>query len=124
MADDPYAEYRARLTAAGFYSPATESMGSWNRIIPCTEGPPEFSGGFGGRSFWVACVDEVWYVGTWGSYIYRLPEGDRLFSLTGDFLRDESPMYDFSPELKEQYGLVELDEFDSERILPDQRLLE
>jgi hypothetical protein len=123
METDPYSAFRAELRQAGYYSPSTESMGSWSRIIPCTQGPPEFDR-YNGRSFWVSLVAEAWYAGTWGGSIYRLPDGDQLMSLTLAFLGDSGSMADFSDEIKAKYGLIELDDDESERILPDERLFE
>jgi hypothetical protein len=69
--EDPYHQLRQTFAQAGFYMPTTEKMGSWQRLIVCSKGPPDDSG-FNGRSFWVAEVAGEWFAGTWGSYFYRV----------------------------------------------------
>jgi hypothetical protein len=117
---DPYSEFRAALTQAGFYAPLTENMGTWQRIIPCSTGPPEHRCD-NGRSFWVALVGGTWYVGAWGSYVYRLANPDDLLPMTRAFLTDTGTIGDFSDPIKTQFGLTLLDDDETMRILPDGR---
>jgi hypothetical protein len=117
---DTYDHFRAKLHDTGFYAPSTEDMGGWDRIIPCSEGPPE-TVGYGGRSFWIACVDNTWYIGTWGSFIYRFPNEDSLLPFTRAFLTATDRIDDFSPELKHEFSLSPLSDDEVERILPDGR---
>jgi hypothetical protein len=119
--DDPYVELRQSFTQAGFYMPSTENMGTWQRLIVCSQGPPEHPA-FNGRSFWVAQVSEAWYVGAWGGYIYRVSDRSKLLPLTRDFLSDGGSMGDFSADVKQRYDLQPLDEAEIDRILPDDRL--
>ena len=117
---DRYDQLRTELSDAGFFVPTTETMGRWDRIIPCSEGPPK-SDHFGGRSFWIACVENTWYVGAWGSYVYRFPDADKLLPFAQAFLTASGSMGDFSPELRNQFGLLPLSGDESRRILPDER---
>ena len=112
--------FRAKLHGAGFYAPSTEDMGSWDRIIPCGEGPPKAKE-YGGRSFWIACVDNTWYVGAWGSYVYRFPNANSLLPFTRAFLTATGSIDDFSSELKHEFGLSTLSDDEVERVLPDGR---
>jgi hypothetical protein len=118
--DDPYAELRQSLSQAGFYMPDTENMGLWQRLIVCSEGPPQFPR-YNGRSFWVALIEGLWYVGSWGSYFYRLANAGDLLPLIHDFLSDTGTMGDFSSRIKTEYQLTPLDESETARILPDGR---
>ena len=118
--EDPYLQLRQTFAQAGFYMPTTEKMGSWQRLIVCSKGPPDDSG-FNGRSFWVAEVSGAWFVGTWGPFFYRIRDPGALVSLTRDFFADRSPMSDFSAEVKHRYGLTPLDEAETDQILPDER---
>jgi hypothetical protein len=118
--DDPYADLRPSLTQAGFYLPATEDMGTWKRLIVCSNGPPDYKA-FGGRSFWVTLIEGIWYVATWCPSYFRLPNSDDLLSLIRDQLADTAGTYDFSAEIKSRYGLIPLDDSEVERILPDGR---
>ena len=117
---DPYRDVREELCGAGIYVPRTEDMGSWSRIVLCSEGPPEAKR-FGGRSFWFACVDNGWYVGTWGSHVYRFPNSDRLLPFASAFLTATGSMADFPPELIREYGLGPLPYDEATRVLPDER---
>lgn len=110
--------FRAELRDAGFYAPNTEDMGSWDRFIVCSEGPPE-SQRYGGRSFWVACVDNTWYVRAWGSNIYRLANTDSPLPFAREFLTGTGRIDDFCLDLKQQFGLSLLSDDEVERILPD-----
>lgn len=120
MMDDPYDSFRAELRNAGFYAPSTESMGTWNRIVPCSEGPPDMAR-FGGRSFWCALVEDIWYVGAWGSNVYRFPIAEDLIVFAQRFLADSSHTADFSPELKQDFGLEPIPPQQIRRLLRDGR---
>lgn len=117
---DMYAHFRAQLHDAGFCAPNTEDMGNWDRIVPCSEGPPKAKA-YGGRSFWIACVENKWYVGAWGSYLYRFPNTDSLLPFTRAFLTATGSIGDFPPELKHEFGLSPLSDDEADRILPDGR---
>jgi hypothetical protein len=119
--DDPYGDLRHSVTQAGYYMPSTEDMGTWQRLIVCSQGPPDYKR-FNGRSFWVTLIDRSWYVATWGPYYYRLPNSDDLLPVIRDHLSETGTMYDFSAEIKNRYGLVPLDESEVERFLPDLRI--
>ena len=110
---DPYAEFRLKLAQAGFSAPSTENMGCWQRLIPWDKAT--------GRSFWIARLDQTWYVGAWGSYVYRFPNADRLLAFTTEFLTGTGTIGDFSTELKGEFGLLPLSEDEAECILPDGR---
>jgi hypothetical protein len=117
---DPYVELRQTFVRAGFYMPTTENMGSWQRLMVCSKGPPDYPR-FNGRSFWVAEVSGAWFVGAWGGYIYRVNDPSNLLPLSQDFLTDHGSMSDFSAEVKSRHDLTLLDEAETARILPDER---
>jgi hypothetical protein len=61
--DDPYGDLRHSVTQAGYYMPSTEDMGTWQRLIVCSQGPPDYKR-LNGRSVWVTLIEGTWYVAT------------------------------------------------------------
>jgi len=118
--DDLYVELRRELRQAGFYAPSTECMGSWQRITACSQGPPDYIR-YNGRSFWIACVEGMWYVGTWGSWVYRIRDFTSVVHLAHDFLSADGTIGDFSSELKAKYTLVPVGDAERKQKLADER---
>lgn len=118
--NDQYHHFRVKLQDAGFYAPSSEDMGTWTRIIPCSEGPPEASR-YGGRSFWIACVDNSWYIGTWGSHTYELADPGCLLDFTTAFLTAREHVSDISADLIREFGLSPVSDDVISRLLVDGR---
>ena len=119
--NDQFREFRKELNEAGFFATSTEDMGTWNRIVPCSEGPPEALQ-FGGRSFWVTSVESRWYVGTWGdSAIYELTDSRRLIDFTRAFLTAEESFSEIVPALQKEFAMSPISDAEAQRKFPDGR---
>lgn len=76
-----------------------------------------------GFSFWVTAPVGVWYVGTWGGWVYRVPENTSMpalcLALLGD---DEQPLTpDLPPDVRDAYGLVLLNEQEDDALFQQMR---
>jgi hypothetical protein len=104
------------VAAAGFYTNGVEDHGTWHRTCVCSK--KRLGGGFTGNSFWVSRLPNGWYLGTWGGWIYRLPEETRLAELCIGWLSrvPDGTRADFDEWLKAEFALVPVSEesFDQE----------
>jgi hypothetical protein len=105
-----YDALREAVEAAGYFAdfhPKPE------RICVASE---MFENGLTGVSFWVACRKGVWFISTWGVRFYRIPENASVEAAVVEALRiHRGTPYDFKPELKSKYGLIEVSEDEFER---------
>lgn len=110
-----YDDLSAAMTAAGFFTTGLEDHGSWHRTCIASKRCP---GGLTGNSFWVSRLPSGWYLGTWGSCLYRLPDERRLAELCVNWLSrvPNSTRPDFDEQLKKEFGLIPVSEevFDRE----------
>jgi hypothetical protein len=107
---DDYAELKAEIESAGFFTTFQPIDGPGDRIVCAsrqyTSGPRE--GGLGGNSFWIAVRDGQWYVGAWGPAIYRLPKSNRLTVLCLELLRgnENRAYFDFEESVQKEFELI------------------
>ena len=99
-----------KIEVAGFFSTFLPHIGA----LCCASRKEEY--GLTGVSFWVAKRKKSWYVATFSPRIYRVPDADKVGDLAVAILRrGGGTPYDFKPEEKERFALVEIseEEFDS-----------
>jgi len=105
-----YDSLRAAVEAAGFF-PDFHSKD--DRMSVASE---IFENGLTGVSFWIARRKTGWFLSTWGVRFYRLPENARVEAAVVEALRiHRGTPYEFKPELKSKYGLLEVTEEEFER---------
>jgi len=107
-----YDPVRDAVEAAGFFTNFNRNATVVDRMVVASE---MFENGLTGVSFAVARKKDSWYMSTWGVHIYRLPETASVGDAVVEALRiHRGTPYDFKPELKAKYGLVEvsIEEFD------------
>jgi hypothetical protein len=111
-----YDELTQAIADAGFYTSGVEDHATWTRTCVCSKRSP--GGGLSGNSFWVSHLTSGWYLGTWGGFVYRLPDGARLAELCISWLSrvPDGTRSDFDDRLKAEFGLVRVDDdsFDRE----------
>ena len=98
-----YNELKRAVEAAGFFT----TQDNWNRIICASK---RFEHGLTGNSFWIAEHDSVWYLGTWGPFLYHIPNASRVSDLCITWLgRTDKTMMDIDETLKTEYDLKPAD---------------
>ena len=102
----PLPEYespRKAIDSAGFFSQPETIDGVVDRVV-CASERNDY--GFTGVSFWIAKRGDVWFVGAWGGFIYRVPDRVLVETVAVDLLRThQGTPWDFAPELKLKYSL-------------------
>ena len=109
-----YDELKDAISQAGFHTNGVMDHGSWHRTCVCSK--RDSTGLLTGNSFWVSRMPSGWYLGTWGGYIYRLPDENSLAELCVKWLSrvPNGTRYDFDPWLKDEFRLVAVTESDFE----------
>ena len=117
-----YDEFIAEIHHGGFFTGGIEEKdGSWDRV---TVASYSGNGWIGGKSFWVTNHFGVWYLGTWGGTVYRMPDSDRVATFCVAWLRNRKTLgSDFSPEFKTTFGLIEVPDEEFSRLVCPLRLL-
>lgn len=103
-------EYKLLSSAvreAGFFITSPEPMDGWHRVCVSSKKG-------GGKSFWVARIQNNWFAGTWGGNVYRVPGDISDFCTSWLGMIPIGSPSDFSKEIKTQFDLqsVTEDEFD------------
>src|SRR3954470_6568987 len=88
MSQDAYDNLAEEVSEAGFFTNGLSNMGTWQRTCVCSKFIPGY--GYTGNSFWVSYLNNDWYLGTWGGWVYRLPETDRIAELCIEWLTRET----------------------------------
>jgi hypothetical protein len=102
-----YADVSNAVLAAGFFSASVARCYGWDRISFASRCDTT-SGRLHGLSFWMTEIGTSWYAGTWGGHVYRVPRAANVTELAIEFLRTATEMMDFSSDLKQRFGLIEL----------------
>jgi hypothetical protein len=113
MTRDEYTSFADEIQSAGFYTTALERHGAWSRTCVCSQRRPQ--GGYTGNSFWVTRIKDRWYLGTWGSWIYRLPDNCRVADFCIAWLshKPTPTTADFDADFVDRFGLIPAtDDFD------------
>lgn len=110
----PYLELANTVAAAGFFTSGVHNMEGWQRTCICGQRRPE--GGYTGNSFWASYLGGTWYLGTWGGWVYRLPNSSQVGLLCVEWLTrvPVETRADFDDAIKQRYTLEEVadEEFD------------
>lgn len=100
---DKYNELKHAVEAAGFFT----TQHDCDRIVCASK---RFEHGLTGNSFWIAERDSVWYLGTWGPFLYHIPDASRVSDLCIAWLgRTNETMADIDDALKTEYELKPAD---------------
>ena len=70
------------ITSAGFYVKPPCKDEPFRRVVPATKYQP--GRGYSGNSFWIACIGEQWFLGTWGGMLYLMPISDTCTQERGE----------------------------------------
>jgi hypothetical protein len=112
-----YAELKRTVEDAGFFTTPMPLDNGGDRLALASMWHRR---GLTGNSFWVAKRGTNWYLGTWGSHLYRVPNDADLADLCLTWLRaTDETMSDIDNALKVQYGLVELTDEQAESALEE-----
>lgn len=108
-------EYRSVIAAveeAGFLVADMPLDSGGDRIV-CA-GMRRKEGGYTGNSFWLAERNGRWFLGTWGGFLYRLPEANGAVKVSLAWLQQNptETLFDLPDELKSQFNLVPVDNED------------
>ncbi|MCA9112607.1 MAG: hypothetical protein KDA52_21830 [Planctomycetaceae bacterium] len=114
------AKYRAlkkSIVEAGFFVTKIEKLVWGHRACISSRRRPE--GGFSGNSLWVTCVEGHWYLETWGSSIYRLPQDRDIAEccITWLIRRPETLDAHFDKQHIQEFDLVSIPEAAFDQIL-------
>jgi hypothetical protein len=117
MFKDAYDKLAKEVGDAGFYTSGLADMGSWQRTCICSKRRAD--GGYTGNSFWVTQLDNAWYLGTWGGWVYRLPEAARISELCVTWLTREpdETRADFNESLKTDFRLQSVSDKDFDQVI-------
>ena len=110
MAQQDYADLKNAVEAAGYFGDYEDRENFRDRLVLASV---KFENGYTGVLLWAATRGSHWYVATYLPRIYRIPEPERLADLAVAVLGGgRGTPYDFKPEIKSTFQLVELSEDD------------
>jgi len=117
--DCKYDLLSAAIGAAGFYHGGIEKRDGWDRMTVCSSYE---NGVLSGNSFWVTKLSADWYLGTWGGMIYRISDPNRIAEFCIAWLKREPTLTsDFSPEIKDAFGLIRTSDEEFDRVAGSMR---
>jgi hypothetical protein len=109
-AERDYDSLKKAVEAAGFFGDYHPK-----RDLFCVASE-KFENGLTGVSFWIARRKDLWFLSTWGVRFYRLPENASIEAAVVEALRiHRGTPYEFKPELRSKYGLLEVTEEEFDR---------
>jgi len=102
---DEYKSLISAVTAAGFFVTDDPIEGGGDRVV-CVSKRHE-GGGYTGNSFWIAERHGRWFIGTWGDFVYHLPDVDTAAALAVTWLTTypNTLFFDIDSELKQRFSL-------------------
>lgn len=102
---------KSTVEDAGFFTSHDTDFG---RLVCASMRRAE--GGLTGNSFWIAQRGGDWFLGTWGSHLYRVPEAQRVPELCTAWLRRQSRITasDVDDHIRGDFHLVQIEELPDE----------
>ncbi len=112
-----YDALTTEITSAGFYVKPPHEDEPFRRVVPATKYLP--GRGYSGNSFWIACIGEQWFLGTWGGMLYLMPVSDNVGRFTIELFNHDpiGQASDFESWIVEKYRLQPFDNEDFARLI-------
>lgn len=106
-----YHAIKSAIEAEGFFVSQDTEFG---RLLCASLRRPD--GGLTGNSFWVAERSSGWFLGTWGTHLYRIPDPSRVPELCISWLRRQPhrTAADVDEGLLQEFHLVGFNDFPGE----------
>jgi len=100
-----YQSLASEIAKAGFFT-----TGDFESKLICAS-KTRSEGGYTGNSFWITERAGVWFLGTWGVHVYRIPESERVSELCVAWLsrHPDGTAHDVDDFIRKEFGLVEID---------------
>lgn len=107
MTDLTYTPLAAALESAGFFTTLMPLPDTGHRLVCASK---KSLRGLHGNSFWIAERHGQWFLGTWGPYLYHIPDPSRVADLCLTLLRrhPDHTLADIAPDLQSQFHLTEI----------------
>lgn len=114
-----YDSLTREITSAGFFVAPPHGDDPFARICAATKFQPGV--GYSGNSFWIAKLDDKWFVGVWGGMLYLSEAPEKLGQLTIDWFthKPNGTAPDFDAWILEKYQLVPFDHEEFDNLIND-----
>jgi hypothetical protein len=101
---------KSAVEEAGFFTSYDTDFG---RLICASMSGPE---GLSGNSFWIVRRGEHWFLGTWGSHLYRISDAQRVPELCTTWLQRQprATASDVDDHIRGEFHLVEIEDLPHE----------